>query len=388
MGKTRQPEPTRGRITRRSFIHLLECMGAGVFLGWRKPMGPNKPRPVGGTEPIAPRYRGRVVHVRDDDATFWDFSTGWYGDYVDQDVVDAMVEAGLKALTETDTVVSAWERLVHNYKPGKKFAIKVNFNNYLASGPDPDPDINALIEPVNAVIRTLIMFGVPPEDISVYDVTHGFHNGSMPQNSFIARCLYPGVNFVYYQGNPDPYSETEFVHFDPPNIPNIPDLALCNVVIESDYLINMPIPKEHSFAGVTLGFKNHMGSCDRCQKMHSHLPYAYYYDPDYSPLVDLFRNPHIGRKTVLTLGDCLFGHWEDTIGTPPPWLTFAGAPNSLFFSADPVSADSVMTAILEAERIAQGIGPVIEGTRDFLVIAQKEGMGIFEQGDPWQQPAG
>jgi len=96
------------------------------------------------------------VHVRDNNATFWNFSTGWYGNYVDQTVVDDMVEAGLLKLTNTTTPASAWQYLVPKYKPGQTFAIKVNFNNYSPSGPDPDPDINALIEPVNGLIRTMV----------------------------------------------------------------------------------------------------------------------------------------------------------------------------------------------------------------------------------------
>ena len=270
----------RKQITRRRFIHLMETMGACVFLGWDHLKGPENDVPIGAEASIASSLLGRVVHVRDDDATYWDFTTGWYGDFVDQDVVDVMVESGLKRLAKTNSVASAWRFLVPGYKAGNKFAIKVNFNNYHSTLPDPDPDINALIEPVNAVIRTLIHFGVAPEEITVYDVTHGFHDGGMPQISFIDRCLYPGVHFVYYIGNPDPYSATEFVTFNPPGFPGIPDLPICSVLVESDYLINMPIPKEHSFTGVTLGFKNHLGSIDRCHKMHPHFPHSYYYDPD------------------------------------------------------------------------------------------------------------
>lgn len=377
------------RISRRSFIHVVQCVGAGALLGWKTCPGQIKPYAGGGKVTFVPILPGRFVHVRDKDATFWDFTTGWYGDYVNQSVVNDMIDAGLMELTNAKTVPAAWSRLVPEYLPGQTFAIKVNFNNFNSAGPDPDDDINALIEPVNAIIRTLIMFGAAPGDITVYDVTHGLHNGGMPQNSFISRCLYPGVKFACYVGNPNPYSSTQFVEFDPPSFPNIPDLPVCNALAESDYLINMPIPKEHSFTGVTLGFKNHLGSVDRCQKMHAFFPYAYYYDPGYSPLIDLFKNQHFGPKTVLTVGDCLFGHWENTYGVPPPWLTFGnGAPNSLFFAADPVAADSVMTDFLEIERVQQGQGPVIEGTRDFLVLAQKEGMGVFEKGDPWQQPAG
>ena len=380
-----------GKITRRSFIRVLKCAGIGAHLGWKNPKGLLNPKLDGAVDqrPFQPRFRGKLVHVLDGDATSWDFSTGWYGDYVDQGVVDTMTEVGLLRLTGATNIQSAWERLVPSYTPGQTFAIKVNFNNYDTGDPDPDPEINALIEPVNALIRTLIMCGVQPSEISVYDVTNGWHSGSMPPLSFVDRCLYPGVNFVYHEGNPDPFSATEFVQFDTPGSPSIPDLAIGNVVVDSDYLINMFIPKGHSLAGVTLGFKNHLGSIDRCEKVHVYLPYNYYYDPNYSTLVDIFKNPHFASKTVLTVCDNLFGNWESVNGPPQRWFTFgADAPNSLFFSADPVAIDSVLVDFIEAERISRGLGNVISGTRDYLSLAEGEDLGVFEQADPWVLPVG
>ncbi|MBU0755543.1 MAG: DUF362 domain-containing protein [Planctomycetes bacterium] len=393
MQKDRTSPMDEKRITRRGFIHLMECLGAGALLGWNHPSNSNSHKPQKGKKFPKGLYRGRVVHIKEESSVSWDFGSDWYGYAVNQEVVDAMVEKGLMTLTGTVSVPDAWARLVPDYRSGRRFAIKVNFNNYHSTFPDPDPDINALIEPVNGVIRSLIQFGVAPERISVFDVTHGWHSGGMPRLAFINRCLYEGVHFVAYLGNSNPYSATEFVTFDPPGFPGIPDLPICNVLVESDYLINMPIPKEHSFTGVTLGFKNHMGSIARCQNMHPFYPFTYYYNPEYNPLIDLFKNRHFSGKLVLTVGDFLFGNWYDTIGVPPRWITFDdNAPKSLLFAADPVAIDSVMTDFLEMERLEQGIrlgeGALLAGTRDLFVLAQKEGIGVHEKGDPWKQPAG
>ena len=67
--------------------------------------------------------------VHDPDATSWDFSTSWYGDYVDQDVVNNMVDEGLKTLTGESTVADSWRALLPGYSHGKAIAIKVNLNN-------------------------------------------------------------------------------------------------------------------------------------------------------------------------------------------------------------------------------------------------------------------
>ena len=307
-----------------------------------------------------------------------------------QPVVDDMTEEGLMALTGTKNVISAWKRLVPRFVPGQTFAIKVNFACFSHYGPDPDPDINALIEPVNSIIQTLIMFGAAPEDISVYDVTSGGgHTGSMPKISFIDRCLYPGVNFVYCWGNPDPFSSTEYIEFNPPGSPSIPDLAVCNVLADSDYLINMFIPKAHSLAGVTTGFKNHLGSHENALKVHEYLPYSYYYTPSYSPFIETFKNPHFANKTVLTICDGLYGNWKSLVGAPKRWVTFGNqAMNSLFFSADPVSMDAVLADFIEIERMQQGYGTLLNGTRDYLTLAEEEKFGINDQGDPWILPMG
>jgi hypothetical protein len=160
------------------------------------------------------------------------------------------------------------------------------------------------------------------------------------------------------------------------------------VVADTDYLINMFIPKAHSLAGVTLGFKNHMGSHKGCQYLHSWLPYNYYYNPAYSVYIDMFKNPNIGPKTVLTMCDGMFGNWPGVNGTPKRWKSFGnGAPNSIFLSADPVAIDSVLTDYIEIERIQQGSSMMPE-TRDCFALAEGEGWGIHETADPWKMPIG
>jgi uncharacterized protein (DUF362 family) len=316
-------------------------------------------------------FPGRVVHVHDAEATSWDFVTGWYGDYVDQGVVDAMMTEGLLALTGTQSLQSAWEVLIPDFVPGERLAIKVNLNN--ATEP-PGNAIDAIIEPVNALIGGLIDYGFAATDISVYDVTHAAHAGVVPQR-FIDGCDYPGVNFVAYVDNPDPYSTTEFVHFDPPSGSGISDRPLANVVVEADYLINMPIMKKHDYAGISLSFKNHFGSFRHCDFVHGYVfPMYPDYTPDYSPFVDMHANEHLGGKTVLTVGDGIYGNWEHLWSPPPPWSTFGDdAPNSLFLATDAVAVDCVMADFIAFE------GTVPATADDYLVLASAAGMGVFER---------
>jgi hypothetical protein len=73
-----------------------------------------------------------------------------------------------------------------------------------------------------------------------------------------------------------------------------------NSLMQTSYLINMPIMKKHRVAGVWSSFKHHFGSIDGCDQDPSYLP-------GYSGLVDIYRNPLINGKTVLLMGDGLYG---------------------------------------------------------------------------------
>jgi hypothetical protein len=131
-------------------------------------------------------------------------------------------------------------------------------------------------------------------------------------------------------------------------------------------------------AGVTLGFKNHFGSFNRCDLVHWSVELG---DPayvaTYNGMIDIYNNPHIKNKTVLVVGDALYGARIDNHSeVPSVWSTFGNkSPNSLFFSVDPVAIDCVMYDLLDAE------GGVPVGSDDYLKLANTAGLGAFEHWD-------
>lgn len=97
----------------------------------------------------------------------------------------------------------------------------------------------------------------------------------------------------------------------------------------------------------------------------------------------LNSNPHIRAKNRLVIGDALFGNRRNNSGKPERWDTFGNAaPNSLFFATDPVAIDSVMCDFLEAEEW------INDEPNEYLRLAEEAGLGVYERGDPWQQPYG
>ncbi len=60
----------------------------------------------------------RVVPVHAPSATFWNGSSNDYYNYVNQSVVNEMVDQGVMALTSTSTRADAWRALIPNYAGG------------------------------------------------------------------------------------------------------------------------------------------------------------------------------------------------------------------------------------------------------------------------------
>ena len=132
------------------------------------------PTATPGETPTATRTPGstgaKVVHVHALSATSWAGQTD-YWNYVNQNAVNDMVDQGMMALTGTATVADAWRSLLPVYQPGQGIAIKVNFNNW-----GDQLQIDALIQPVNAVVRGLKQMGVAEPDIWVYDAIRPIGN--------------------------------------------------------------------------------------------------------------------------------------------------------------------------------------------------------------------
>lgn len=327
----------------------------------------------------APDNRPRVIHVHHPQATHWDFTSGWYGDHVNQGVVDTMLRHGLQSLTDAATVPEAWQVLLPAYQPGQRIAVKVNLVN--ADCSDNDNLIDALIEPVNALIGSLVEAGIREEDVWVYDASR-----SMPSR-FYGRRLYRQARFIDGSGCADARATFRLqdqslrVRFSYPGAQV--ERWLTDVLQQATYVVNLPIIKKHVQAPVTLGFKNHFGSLNDLGGPNEDNPHSYidpstaYYNPAYQPVVDVCANPNIAGKTVLTIGDALFGA-PSVHAEPIPWQTFGNsASNSLLFARDPVAIDCVMCDLLRAE------WDLIDAAYDYLRLAEARNLGTFERGEPW-----
>ena len=321
--------------------------------------------------------KGRVVMVRNPHAVSFPFnSSDFYGNHVNQADVDRMVEEGVMALTGAENPVEAWMTIFPDFKRGRIVAIKCNFNNS-GTYDKSNNHIDTSVQPLNSVISGLLSIGANERDIWIYDSVR-----VIPER-FVNGCRYSGVRFFDRSGA----DGKELAHHDT-GVPvaysdtSIPEQRICNVLVEADWLVNMPIMRRHTGAGVTLGFKNHFGTINNCAWLHTRVyPDGSLWRRDYNPLVDISSNPHIRDKTALVLGDGLFGNaYGGPWGMPHAWKAFeGGSPSCLFFSRDLVAVDSVMHDVLRLE--CEDIKPNSDG---YMPLAQAAGLGVFEHGDPSQ----
>ncbi len=328
----------------------------------------NTPTPVGTPGPLT----GKVVHVHSVNATYWNFTDPHYWDYVNQDVINQMIDDGLMELTNTTSVDDAWRVLLPAYQEGQGIALKANFNNAWSCADD-SGDINSIIQVINSIVRGLKSIGVREQDVWVYDAIRAI------PDYFVAGSLYPYIRF-FDNGcrNIAGFDKGEKVYFYPPDGLEIPPIGITDVLVNATYVINVPIMKSHTLTGVSLGYKNHFGSISNPGALHDYVGLnSGSYNPLYSPLVDLWNNTHIRSKTVLTIGDGVFAA-KYYSGAPQKWVTFGNTlPNSLFFAMDSVAIDCVMSDFVDAEL------SILDSTYDYLVLAADAGLGVFERGDPW-----
>jgi hypothetical protein len=280
----------------------------------------------------------RVVAVKDRNLTTWNGSDYWYGSdsFVSQTRLDDILIEGVKSLTGQSTELAAWNQIIPNYSNGNKIAIKMNENNGGIGGNVIDP----LPQLLKALIRGLKARGIAESDI-------WFIEPSIRVDDRLAqpvKSAYPGVTF--YGAYATAYSAACTYTSSDPSLtishgnPNIPNSKLPDQLASSTYLIHMPITKAHGLAGVTLTYKNLIGLFQRStiQKFHN-----YFFNTTNNPLVEIYANSNVGGKTVLIIGDCVYGNWVDNYTAPSRWSTFGNDwPKMVLFATDPAAIDCVM----------------------------------------------
>lgn len=367
------------------FILAAICTAAAVAILWGSlcatennpaaaAFSPSEPAnsPMGTARGIHP---GRVVWVRDPDATSWDGSTGnwWDENNTDQKAVDAMLSSAIRGLTGAASDAQAWDALFRHfnktsgsgdagYRKPEKIVVKINMNQERRGAWKPDAGMPSPQVVYSLVHQLVKVAGVPGSAITIYDASryvgdpiyNKIHGSSDPD--------FQAVTFVVAPGNANNGRVAAVHDSDNPLKTKASTAYFPQCVTQAKYMINLALLRAHTLCGVTLCAKNHFGSTwfpDKNnwtpQPLHDtssrNNPMG-----SYNCLVDLNGHKHTGGKTILYLIDGLYPAKNQTAGV----VKFASFGNdwfsSLLASQDMVAIDSVGLDLLRNE---QAVGSTV-----------------------------
>lgn len=252
---------------------------------------------------------------------------------VDAAVVQAMFDQGIMQLTGiTASPAAALASLFPGLTTAKKIAIKPNLIN---------SSVPTRKELVKALVARLVQMlgGFPPQNISLYE-QHSFASSGYTQQYFgqPVNLVYDNTfpdngHYIYCNGKNRPYSQTLF---------------------EADYLVNMPVLKDHSCSAdlnITLSFKNHMGTVNPGGSLGIHC--------DKKAILDIMASSVMLTKQRLVLLDALYAIYNGGPGGQPQ-----ATPMKILLSQDPVCIDAQGRIMINALRTANHLAAKNSGYID------------------------
>jgi len=332
--------------------------------------------PIGVAKGIHP---GRVVWIRDPDATNWDRQNGnwWDDDNTDQSKVDAMISKSIQQLTGQSSDSRAWDALFKyfnktkgsgevGYGKGEKIAIKINMNQERGRPWSPDiglPSPHVIYSLVDQLINHA---GVSGFDITIYDASRYIGDPIYNKIRSNADENFQNIRFVVTPGSAGNGRIGAIPDTNNPLVTKAGIAYLPKCVTEAKYMINLALIRAHSLFGVTLCAKNHFGT--------TYFPDGGGWTPRplhnygnrrdsmglYNCLVNLNGHKELAGKTFLYMIDALY----PAAFQSGPVTKFAAFDNdwfsSILVSQDMVAIDSVGLDFLRNE---QQLNPDITNVR-------------------------
>jgi hypothetical protein len=263
---------------------------------------------------------------------------------IQADIVKTMVHAAVMKLTSQATVASAWESLFPVLSASTLIGIKINT---LGMG-----NISTKPQVVEAVVDGLTrMLGgtFPAHNIIVFD-DRGKDSHMKPAGYVLRNdpSAYR-ITSIVYNTTLDPGSPITVQQQDadlwgaPFTVANVTQRQ-SKLVLALDYIINVPVLKDHIQAGITFSMKNLYGLIDRPSSLHGSMC---------NPFIPALYNLETGGvrlrdKIRLTVGDAIIGC---SIGGP------AGSPNikpcTIVVGTDPVALDKWALDTVNSYRTAK-----------------------------------
>jgi uncharacterized protein (DUF362 family) len=328
------------KCSRREFIAKLTRSGLALTLTPALHALVNGP-----TRAFAQSGISTVVHVTDSAATSG-FTT------INSSVVQTMVDAGVKQLTGQSSVGGAWKSLFPGITSSSIIGIKINC--IYATG------LSSHAEVVNAIVNGLHAMDVdgspfPLNNVIVWDRT----DGEMTTAGYTINTSASGVRYLGTNHSGVGYDSGATAIVDGYTIRFSKILStFC------DYVINVPVVKNHDTSGVTFSMKNYYGAIDSPGSLHN---------GNCNPAIAELNNvPLVTSKTKIVVCDALYGLYRG--GPTSGWTYYAFTPNAIYLSTDRVAVDYELLQLINQERTAHGLSS-FTSTAAYIQTANDLGIG-------------
>ncbi len=249
---------------------------------------------------------------------------------LDEKRAQALLDRAIASYTGRDKPVEAWKQIVpaNLVSEGKVIGLKVN-----GLGGKGICTHQAL---VMAIAERLQQIGVKPGNILIWDQNDHFLEAcgfTINKNPNQIRC----------------YSRDQAGFEEQQETWGSARIKLTKILTrECAMVLNLPILKDHSGAGVTFAMKNMYGVVDRPQDLHA---------GGCNPAVaDLNCIPTIREKVRFTIGDAMSSVYDGGPGFHPERLWY---PNALIVGEARVAVDHTAWQMIERKRAEAGM-PTLE----------------------------
>ena len=257
-------------------------------------------------------------------------------DQINSEYLINMIDQGMCSLFNCDNPVEAWQKVV---KPDEVIGLKVNCLSGYGS-------THTIL--VEAIIELLNEAGIKKSDIIIWDrLSKDLEDGGFRIQDQRNRVRVLGNELSGFGGDLQIFGSAASL--------------ICNTVVkECDCIINLPLLKDHSIAGLTMALKNMFGAIHNPNKYHLNTGDPY--------IADVNMLPSIRNKVRLHICDAIEAQYEGGPSFMPHWRW---PMNSLLLSTDPVALDYHGWQIIEAKRIEMGMKSLTEVGREpaYIVTA-------------------
>jgi uncharacterized protein (DUF362 family) len=251
------------------------------------------------------------------------------GRSLDPDRVLALLDRAMQAYFDSDDPVEPWRAL---FRPGETVGLKVNCLSGRGNSTSP--------ELVDAVCERLQQAGIAAGDIVIWDRL----NRDLEKAGYEINDGRRGVRCF---GNDALGFEPELAAFGA-----VGSLVCRTLTRVCDAVINMPVVKDHSIAGVTVALKNMFGAI--------HNPNKYHLDVGNPYIPDVYALPGIASKVRWIVCDATTVQYEGGPSYLPYW---AWAFDGVIVGSDPVALDHTGWQLIERKRAQEGIESLSEADR-------------------------